>query len=199
MLKNLIESAKEKLKLRQRPTFFLNYSKTKKVFKNVKLVELQSFYSQILIQMWDEGLLPESEKEDIEKLKMSHIDEFKYHFHSYFGSIYKRGLDSGEFALSYASSFHENLIKTALNDIIFIDSEKIYCVNLSPIILDQLKDLNIDYRIINLEYLWIESRRKFVYIKNGKVIFKGLPEEIEETRSFIIEHSRMDKLNLLIE
>jgi hypothetical protein len=149
--------------------------------------------------MWDEGLLPESEKEDIEKLKLSHTDLYRYHFHSYFASLYKRGLDSGEFALSYASSFYDNLIKTALNDIIFIDSEKIYCVNLSPIILHQLKDLNIDYKIINLEYLWIESRRKFVYIKNGKVVFKGLPEEIEETRSFIIEHSRIDKLNLLIE
>jgi hypothetical protein len=199
MLKNLIERAKEKLKLRQSPIFFLNRPKTKKMFKNVKVVEFQSLYNQILIQMWDEGLLPESEKEDIEKLKLSHTDLYRYHFHSYFAGLYKRGLDSGEFALSYASSFHDNLIKTALNDIIFIDSEKIYCVNLSPIILDQLKDLNIDYKIINLEYLWIESRRKFVYIKNGKVVFKGLPEEIEETRSFIIEHSRRDKLNLLIE
>ncbi len=35
MLKNLIESAKEKLKLRQSPTFFLNRPKTKKMFKNV--------------------------------------------------------------------------------------------------------------------------------------------------------------------
>jgi hypothetical protein len=90
MLKNLIESAKEKLKLRQSPTFFLNRSKTKKMFKNVKVVEFQSLYNQILIQMWDEGLLPGSEKEDIEKLKLSHTDLYRYHFHSYFASLYKR-------------------------------------------------------------------------------------------------------------
>lgn len=203
MIKDLIEKAKQNSDKQIGQTHYLNPNWVDKVISNVQVLELKSFYPNLLLQMTDSGFIDKSEISNMNKIKESILkndEDSKYFVNSYFGKLYKRDTKSVSILLQYVRNFWEdlnnNLNREKLSDdVIFWDVDTIYCKNLNNLILESFKKLDIEYQIWQVEYFYIKRIKNFVCYNNGE--FWGIPEPDSSIKSKILEVRRNDILENL--
>lgn len=203
MIKDLIEKAKQNSDKQIGQTHYLNPNWVDKVISNVQVLELKSFYPNLLLQMTDSGLVDKSERTNMGKIKESILkndEDSKYFVNSYFGKLYKRDTKSVSILLQYVRNFWEdlnnNLNREKLSDdVIFWDVDTIYCKNLNNLILESFKKLDIEYQIWQVEYFYIKRIKNFVCYNNSE--FWGIPEPDSSIKSKILEVRRNDILENL--
>lgn len=204
MIKKLIELAKEKSKKQQTNSKYLNINYQSKIIKDVKLIKIDQLHPNILVQMYEEGLLNKMNTSDIERIK-SYINDERdgYLFTSFFGTLYIRNPEISQLVLAYIESFYDDLKKELIpmnlsDDLIYYDVDRIILKNLTKTVLDKIDSLNIKYRIVDVEYIWIDRIKKYIYLVDGEFSMRGFEKEFIDIRKNILNQRRQDRLEILV-
>ncbi len=203
MIKRLIEIAKEKSKYQQTNSKYLNINYKSIITSRVKLIKIDKIHANILLQMYRLGILNELEHSvirRIEKFVNSETDD--YYFTSFFGTLYLKNPNVSQLILAYIESFYDSLKQelesnNLSDDLIYYDVDRIICKNLNSIILDKINSLNIKFEVVDVEYIWIDRIKKYIYLVDGEFSMRGFEKEFIEIRNNILNQRRQDRLEIL--
>ena len=229
MIKEYFEEAKLNITPLQKINIHLNNKFSKQILKGVKVINFENMYPTIFKQMFDNGYLPESEEPYIKKIeswltrKQTGLDkklspqqcqDLRFFKNAYYGNLYKRNPEYCNLLVEYINVFYSKINedkKFYEENLIYYDTDSIFLKDEEPII-DYLNELNIPYEINDVNYLYIEGLKRFIFTnKLGGVEVKGIRSNKKTNRyknalksnselmeNIIRREIRNDKLNKIL-
>lgn len=212
MIKRILEQVDQNKITNATATCYINKPRynTLTIKKNLVQIDFNSLYPHILIQMYDEGLLP-LEKDNIDNIRYlienreeikkneSNYYQLKVTVNSYWANLYRRDITKANIVVEYLTKFYNELLYKHNDNIIYIDADMIIIEKLDNII-EKIEELNVPYNITDINYLYLMSKKRYAYTdNNGRIIIKGYSpsrdhKNIQELESMIKSHIREDKL-----
>ena len=161
------------------------------LFENITRIDFISLYSYLQIELFNEGLIDEKWKDDIERvkwflknrvdLKLLTPDEYlkwKYHCNSLYMKI------KSPYVVEYVDMFYNDLLEKYGDLIIYNDVDALY-LNIDKVSfqtkewISELKDFNCDIQFIN--YFYIENLKRYIeQEESGKINVKGYRDETKK-------------------
>lgn len=161
------------------------------LFENITRIDFISLYSYLQIELFNEGLIDEKWKDDIERvkwflknrvdLKLLSPDEYlkwKYHCNSLYMKI------KSPYVVEYVDMFYNDLLEKYGDLIIYNDVDALY-LNIDKVSfqtkewISELKDFNYDIQFIN--YFYIENLKRYIeQEESGKINVKGYRDETKK-------------------
>ena len=161
------------------------------LFENITRIDFISLYSYLQIELFNEGLIDEKWKDDIERvkwflknrvdLKLLSPDEYlkwKYHCNSLYMKI------KSPYVVEYVDMFYNDLLEKYSDLIIYNDVDSLY-LNIDKVsfqtkeCISELKDFNYDIQFIN--YFYIENLKRYIeQEESGKINVKGYRDETKK-------------------
>ena len=161
------------------------------LFENITRIDFISLYSYLQIELFNEGLIDEKWKDDIERvkwflknrvdLKLLTPDEYlkwKYHCNSLYMKI------KSPYVVEYVDMFYNDLLEKYGDLIIYNDVDALY-LNIDKVSfqtkewISELKDFNYDIQFIN--YFYIENLKRYIeQEESGKINVKGYRDETKK-------------------
>jgi hypothetical protein len=150
------------------------------LYENITRVDFIGLYTSILIGLFDDGLLEEKWKEDIDRvrwflknrndLKLLSPDEYrqwKVHCNSLYSKI------KSPYVVEYMSMFYSDLLEK-YRGIVYIDVDRFYINSDKEI--EELKIFN--HSIEKVNYFYAEELKKYIeQDKNGEITSSGFRDE----------------------
>lgn len=219
----LNESYVERLKGLYNPTFNYFLGNDKKIcylpdyskgnlYEDITRIDLNQLYSYIQIGLFNEGLIGEEWKDDIERvqwflknrkelklLPSGEYQKWKIHCNSLFMKI------KSPYVVEYVNMFYNDLIQKYGDLIIYNDTDVLY-LNINKVSfqtkewISELKDYNYDVEFIN--YFYIEGRKKYIeQEESGQINTKGFRDEVKKQNLLNIvkreiRRRKLDKLGI---
>ena len=161
------------------------------LFENITRIDFISLYSYLQIELFNEGLIDDKWKDDIERvkwflknrvdLKLLSPDEYlkwKYHCNSLYMKI------KSPYVVEYVDMFYNDLLEKYGDLIIYNDVDSLY-LNIDKVSfqtkewISELKDFNYDIQFIN--YFYIENLKRYIeQEESGKINVKGYRDETKK-------------------
>ncbi len=211
MIKRILEQVDQNKSTPVMATCHINNPKynTLRIKKDLIQIDFNSLYPNVLIKMYDEGLLP-LEKDNIDNIRYLienreeiKKDDDKYYqlkvtVNSYWAKLYRRDPSKANIAVEYLTHFYNELLYKHNDNIIYIDADMIIIEKLDNIIED-IEELDIPYTIKDINYFYLMSKKRYAYIDKGKLIIKGYSpsrdhKTIQDLELMMKTHIREDKL-----
>ncbi len=145
---------------------------------NLVKYDLISLYPNILIGLFNVGLIDKKWEKDINKsewflknkinLKIADKDYLKYKIHT--NSLYSK--IRTPLVVEYLHLFYSDLIEKYKNDIIYIDVDMIILKEGVSIDSD-LEMMNFDFHFSLIDEFYIENKKRYVIYSEGELTYKG--------------------------
>jgi len=159
-----------------------------RLYENITRVDFNSFYTNIQIGLFNEGLIDKEWKEDIERvqwflknrkelklLQSGEYEKWKIHCNSLYMKI------KSPYVVEYVDMFYTDLIQKYGDLIIYNDVDSLY-LKIDKVSFEskewitELKDFKYDVEFIN--YLYLEDRKKYIeQEESGQINTKGFRDE----------------------
>lgn len=196
---NLYDFAKTKI-------HHLNPKSKQILHEDVTMIQFTSLYANLLISLFDEGMIDQKWKEDIDRVRWflknrkelkllpsGEYDKWKTHCNSLFMKI------QSPYVLHYMDLFYKDFIQKYEDKIIYIDVDLII-VNIRKdefkrgFPMEEIDDFS--YTSESLVYFYIENMKRYIYLKyNGEIESKGIGgDKKTQLQSLIKSENRMRKL-----
>jgi len=182
------------------------------LYENITKINFNSLYSYIQIDLFNEGLIGEEWKDDIERvqwflknrgdlklLSPNEYQQWKIHCNSLYIKI------QSPYVVEYMDMFYTDLIKKYGDLIIYNDVDDLY-LNIDKVSFQtkeciiELEDFNYDVEFVN--YFFIEDRKRYIeQEESGQIISKGFrSEDVKQNLLNIIKREvrrrKLDRLGL---
>ena len=179
----------------------LNENKSKQILKDVNVIEFNYLYFNIIVGLYDNNMFGGKYTTEVERIRnfLTNRESYKklnnYTYtselvfsNSFFGVLIKNDIEFAELISQYAKIMWNDIqSNNNSDDIIYIDTDMIFYKN----------DLNIryinseyfPYETKKLSYLWMEGKKKYVYLHDNKIKSKG----------FYFKSGRIDNIGINIE
>ena len=161
------------------------------LFENITRIDFISLYSYLQIELFNEGLIDEKWKDDIERVKWflknrsdlklltpNEYLKWKYHCNSLYMKI------KSPYVVEYVDMFYNDLLEKYGDLIIYNDVDALY-LNIDKVSfqtkewISELKDFNYDIQFIN--YFYIENLKRYIeQEESGKINVKGYRDETKK-------------------
>jgi hypothetical protein len=158
------------------------------LYENITRINFNSFYTNIQIELFNEGLIGKEWKEDIERvqwflknrkelklLPSSEYEKWKIFSNSLYMKI------KSPYVVEYVDMFYTDLIEKYDDLIIYNDVDDLY-LKIDKVSfqskewISELKDFEYDVEFIN--YLYLEDRKKYIeQEESGQINTKGFRDE----------------------
>mgnify|MGYP000906264604 FL=1 len=179
-----------------------------KIHNNVVRIDFTHLYNLVLIQMYDEGLIPDEKvsiesikhllsiKEDVEE---SDMYNWRYAFNTIWSKLFQRNRNDANMVCDYMHHFYQELLHKNNNEIIYIDTDCIILNELSQDVKNLIDELGLPYKTVDLDYFYLIAKKRYAYTdENHNIKIKGLPKKelnrFEKLESMMRTHIREDKL-----
>jgi len=183
---------------------WLDYSMSCKILKNVKVLCFNKLYPTILMILYKKGIIniPEDDAKKMDHY-LNNIDLIKDDIDRMFVNGYYSKIDiDGRYKISYyAYLMYEEILEKNEN-IIYIDTDSIYYIDNID-----LFDIDLPFKIEELDYFVIANKKRFVQYNSKKCIFEekgfgrkttGLSTKSDKYISEIRAEIRSDKLEKIL-
>jgi hypothetical protein len=173
------------------------------LYENITRVDFIGLYTNILIGLFDEGLLEESWKEDIDRVRWflknrndikslspNEYHQWKVHCNSLYSKI------KSPYVVEYMSMFYSDLIEKYEGLIVYIDVDRFYINSDKEI--EELKIFN--HSIEKVNYFYAEELKKYIeQDKYGEIRVSGFRDKTKKEYlvNLIKQEVRRRKLNNL--
>jgi hypothetical protein len=177
----------DNFKIIQKNILFINPCYKEVLLENVTRIDFTSLYPNLLISLFDEGLIDEKWKEDINRVRWflknakdlkrlsitgsTEYEKWKIHCNSLYIKIKSTQVTS------YLDLFYDNLIRKYSDSIIYIDVD-LLILNFNKVEfqtkrhIEEIYDFDFDISFIN--YFYIENNKKyFIQDEFGEVSISG--------------------------
>jgi hypothetical protein len=184
---------------------YLNQNHKESILENLIRYDISSLYPNIIIGLYDKGLIEKKWKEDIDRVrwflknrsqlkslpKSNEYEKWKIHCNSIYGKI------KSPLVVEYLGCFYKDIIEK-YNDIIYIDVDMIIIKQDCDIELE-LQVMNFDFDKSPVEYFYIENLKRYIIFSEGEFTHKGFRsgvkrEELINVIKSEIRNKRIDKL-----
>jgi len=159
-----------------------------RLYENITRINFNSFYTNIQIGLFNEGLIGKEWKEDIERVQWflksrkelklltpGEYEKWKIHCNSLYMKI------KSPYVVEYVDMFYTDLIQKYGDLIIYNDVDYLY-LKIDKVSfqskewINELKDFNYDVEFIN--YLYLEDRKKYIEQEEfGQINTEGFRDE----------------------
>jgi len=217
MVKKFLEQALKVSDIKDRANCWLEDNHKEILYRDLTLIDFNSLYPHIITQLYNKGLIPESEEKYINKIKFllenrleikendpDEYYELRKFTNAYWGNLLRRyHPKNAQYVTDYLYNFYLDLIGDNPDNIVYADCDMIFINNINDNILNKIKALDIPYNTGNIEYFYIENKKKLCYTdENNFIKTKGwgnnnLRSNVDKKRlleRIIIEARRNDKL-----
>jgi len=186
---------------------------TNKLYRNLTLIDFNSLYSALIVQLYNKGLMPDSDEDYIKKIKffLENKDEIKKNdpkeyydlkvfTNSYWGNILSRyNPKNAHYVTDYLNAFYKELINNNPDNIVYADVDSIFIQNMNQDIIDRVNELGISYDSNTIDYFYIISKKRLCYTdENNFIKTRGISIKDKDKKRFleglIIEARRNDRL-----
>jgi len=179
-----------------------------KIHSDVVRIDFTHLYNRVLIQMDDEGLIPD-EKVNIESIKFllsikedveeSDMSNWRYVFNSIWSRVFQRNRNGANIVCDYLHHFYQELLYKNNNEIIYIDTDSIILNELNQDVKKLIDELELPYKIVDVDYFYLIAKKRYAYTdENHNIKIKGLLKKelnrFEKLESMMRTHIREDKL-----
>lgn len=177
----------DNFKIIQKNILFINPCYKEVLLEDVTRIDFTSLYPNLLISLFDEGLIDEKWKEDIDRVRWflknrkdlkrlsltgsTEYEKWKIHCNSLYSKIKSTQVTS------YLDIFYGDLIKKYSGKIIYIDAD-LLILNFNKVEfqtknhIQEIYDFDFDTSFIN--YFYIENKKKyFIQDEFGEISVKG--------------------------
>lgn len=173
------------------------------VIQDVNVLTFNSMYATISVLLFNEKIIPETELENIKKIKtyLSTKDpNLKIFTNSYFGYLYKLDKRLSWYVMQIGNFIMENLYEKNEN-IVYIDTDMIlYTGDVIDLI-----DIDLKYEKRKYDYFLMDVIKRYVYAIDNKFYFRGYisrrERDIKKIENYISKIKlimRNDKLNEIL-
>lgn len=216
MVKKFLEQALKESDIKDRGNCWLEDNHKEILYRDLTLIDFNSLYPHIITQLYNEGLIPESEEKYIKKIKFllenrlsikkndpDEYYELRKFTNAYWGNILRRyHPKNAQYVTDYLYNFYLDLIGDNPDNIVYADCDMIFINNVNDNIINKVKALDIPYNTSNIEYFYIMAKKRLCYTdENNFIKTKGLAttsgrydDKKKFLESLIIEARRNDKL-----
>jgi hypothetical protein len=171
---------------------YLSDSSKGVLYENITRIDFISLYSYLQIGLFNEGLIDEKWKDDIERVKWflknrgdlkllspNEYQQWKIHCNSLYMKI------KSPYVVEYVDMFYNDLLEKYGGDlIIYNDTDSLY-LNIDKVsfqtkeYISELKDFNYDTQFIN--YFYIENLKRYIeQEESGAINVKGYRDETKK-------------------
>jgi hypothetical protein len=182
------------------------------LYEDITRIDLNQLYPYIQIGLFNEGLIGEEFRDDIESiqwflknrkelilLQSAEYQKCKIHFNSLYMKI------KSPYVVEYVNMFYNDLIQKYGDLIIYNDTDVLY-LNINKVSFEskewisELKDYSYDIQFIN--YFYIEERKRYIeQEESGLIHAKGFRDEVKKQNLLNIvkreiRRRKLDKLGL---
>jgi hypothetical protein len=177
--------------IRDKKICYLPDSSSGVLYENVTRIDFTSLYSHLQIGLFNEGLIDEKWKDDIERvqwflknrgdlklLSPNEYQQWKIHCNSLYMKI------ESPYVVEYVDIFYNDLLEKYGDLIIYNDVDALY-LNIDKISfqtkewISELKDFNYDIQFIN--YFYIENLKRYIeQEESGMINVKGYRDETKK-------------------
>jgi hypothetical protein len=159
-----------------------------KLYENITRINFNSFYTNIQIGLFNEGLIGKEWKDDIDRVKwfiknrkeLKSLPSSEYEKCKIFSNSLYMKIKS-PYVVEYVDMFYTDLIEKYGDLVIYNDVDSLY-LKIDKVSFEskewitELKDFKYDVEFIN--YLYLENRKKYVEQKeSGNINTKGFRDE----------------------
>ena len=199
MIKEYFEEARLNITPLQKSNLYLNSKYQKQLLRNTKMIQIQNMYPSIFVQMFDLGYLPKSEEPYINKIKkwlnrkelgllesLSNIQlqELRTFKNAYYGNLYRRNQELCKLLVEYVHVFYSKLVDklspsdiTESTSLIYFDVDVMFLEDnnkLIKLVSEHLDEVDLEYDILDVDYLYIEGLKKYIWTSPSGIEVKGM-------------------------
>lgn len=143
-----------------------------KVLTDIKMLDFDNLYSKISVGLFNEGLVPQSELKNIEKIQTyleTKDQNLRTFCNSYFLYLHKIDINIPSNIVDYVKFMMEEIKEN--NDVIYVDTDRIFYrgdIDLLDIKLTHSNELTFDYLIMS-------AKKRYIYYNesNGGFFVRG--------------------------
>ena len=151
------------------------------LLKDVNILEYNILYPFIIIGLYDAGFIDVSEKDNIDRIRYfnnnrdmikrdpsKYIDERTFS-NRYYGKLVQKYPKQSELVTQYMRHFWNDILEDNKDNIYYIDTHMVFYKG----DLNITHDLGIPYTIKNIQYLYMEAKKRYTYLQDNRIVTKG--------------------------